>query len=167
MLNEEQLIERCKKQDKTAQKILYDKYAGLMLGICMRYVFERSEAEDILHEGFIKIYTKIEQTGKGSFEAWMKQVIKNEEGRESELDPAAGVGTITAEENSAIESDSRGQESSLPSSEMMAATLNQGISFLSGLMEMATGQKLLADDQSVTVDKETGEVTMKFKLPGF
>ncbi len=100
-------------------------------------------------------------------ESDLQQVIKNEEGRESELDPAAGVGTITAEENSAIETDSRGQENSLPSSEMMATTLNQGISFLSGLMEMATGQKLLADGQSVTVDKETGEVTMKFKLPGF
>lgn len=49
----------------------------------------------------------------------------------------------------------------------MEDTLNQGIGFLSGLMEMATGKKLVADKQSIAVDKETGEVTMKFKLPGF
>jgi len=78
MLSEEQLIERCKKQDKTAQKILYNKYAALMLGICMRYVFERSEAEDILQEGFIKIFSYIKKfEGRGSFEGWMKRVIVN------------------------------------------------------------------------------------------
>jgi RNA polymerase sigma-70 factor (ECF subfamily) len=49
-----------------------------LLGICLRYAKNKSEAEDILHEGFIKIYTKIHQTGKGSIEAWMKMVVKNE-----------------------------------------------------------------------------------------
>ncbi len=65
------------------------------------------------------------------------------------------------------ESDVSDQVGGLPSAVAMENTLNQGIGFLSGLMEMATGKKLLADGQSVTVDKETGEVTMKFKLPGF
>ena len=78
MISEEQLIERCKNQDRAAQKVLYDKYAALMLGICTRYVFERSEAEDILQEGFLKIYTKIKEfEGRGSFEGWMKRVIVN------------------------------------------------------------------------------------------
>lgn len=54
-----------------------------------------------------------------------------------------------------------------PTTEAMEKTLNQGIGFLSSIMEMATGKKLLTDEQSVTVDKKTGEVTMKFKLPGF
>ena len=78
MLSEEQLIERCKKQDRAAQKILYDRYAGLMLAICTRYVFERSEAEDILQEGFLKIFLKIgEFEGRGSFEGWLKRVFVN------------------------------------------------------------------------------------------
>jgi len=78
MLNEEQLIERCKKQDKTAQKILYDKYAALMFGICVRYVFERSEAEDILQEGFVKIFSYVKKfEGRGSFEGWMKRIMVN------------------------------------------------------------------------------------------
>ncbi len=78
MLAEEQLIERCKKQDKTAQKILYDKYAALMFAICVRYVFERSEAEDILQEGFVKIFSYIKKfEGRGSFEGWMKRIMVN------------------------------------------------------------------------------------------
>jgi len=78
MLSEDQLIERCKKQDRKAQKILYDQYAGLMLGICMRYVFERAEAEDILQEGFLKVFQKINKfEGRGSFEGWLKRVFVN------------------------------------------------------------------------------------------
>ena len=48
--------------------------------------------------------------------------------------------------------------------------MNSGLQFISGLLEMATGQKLspLADGHSmIQVDRQTGEVTMKFKLPGF
>jgi SNF2 family DNA or RNA helicase len=55
--------------------------------------------------------------------------------------------------------------------EKMEAVLNQGMSFISGLLEMATGQKIEAaggeGEKMVTLDKETGEVTLKFKLPGF
>ena len=78
MLSEEQLIERCKKQDRAAQKILYNRYAGLMLAICMRYVYERSEAEDILQDAFLKVFLKIgEFAGRGSFEGWLKRVFVN------------------------------------------------------------------------------------------
>jgi RNA polymerase sigma factor (sigma-70 family) len=78
MMSEDQLIERCRNNDRAAQKILYNKYAGLMLAICRRYVFEKSEADDILMEGFLKIFTKIgEFEGRGSFEGWMKRVFVN------------------------------------------------------------------------------------------
>jgi hypothetical protein len=52
----------------------------------------------------------------------------------------------------------------------MEEVLNQGMGFISGLLEMATGQKLSTakdSDKMVTLDKETGEVTLKFTLPGF
>ena len=51
--------------------------------------------------------------------------------------------------------------------EELETTLNQGLQFLGGLLKMTTGKDLLTEDQSVTVNKETGEVVMKFKLPGF
>ncbi len=56
------------------------------------------------------------------------------------------------------------------SPEKMEEVLNQGMSFISGLMEMATGQKIEAteeDGRLVTLDRNTGEVTLKFRLPGF
>lgn len=56
------------------------------------------------------------------------------------------------------------------SAEQMEEVLNQGMSFISGLLEMAIGKKLgvaKGSEKMVTLDKETGEVTLKFTLPGF
>lgn len=53
------------------------------------------------------------------------------------------------------------------SPEKLAQVMNQGMAFLSGLMQMATGQALQAEEGAISVDPATGEVTMKFKLPGF
>ncbi len=72
------IVMACKKNSRKARAKLYKTYASSLLGICLRYAKNKSEAEDILHEGFIKIFTKIDQAGKGSFEAWMKQIVKNE-----------------------------------------------------------------------------------------
>ncbi len=78
MLNEQEIIEKCRKGNREAQKLLYNTYAPIFLGICHRYVFEHSEAEDILQDGFLKILTKISDfKGKGSFEGWMKRIIIN------------------------------------------------------------------------------------------
>jgi hypothetical protein len=52
----------------------------------------------------------------------------------------------------------------------MEEILNSGMAFIGGLMEMATGQKMATmagEEKMVRVDRETGEVTLKFKLPGF
>jgi len=53
--------------------------------------------------------------------------------------------------------------------EKIENVLNSGMQFLGGLMEMATGKKMVLtdDDRMIRIDRETGEVTMKFKLPGF
>ena len=72
------VVEACKKKSRRAKAKLYKAYAPTLLGICLLYAKNKSEAEDILHEGFIKIFTKIDQAGTGSFEAWMKQIVKNE-----------------------------------------------------------------------------------------
>lgn len=78
MLNEKQLVKLCAKHDRRAQKQLFDRYSGLLLGICRRYVAETSEAEDILQDGFLKIYLKIrEYKGTGPLIAWMTRIIIN------------------------------------------------------------------------------------------
>lgn len=78
MLSQEELIRGCQKQKRKVQKELYDRYAPILLGICYRYAKDSSEAEDVLQEGFIKIFDKIRQyDSKGSFEGWMKRVMVN------------------------------------------------------------------------------------------
>lgn len=78
MLTERRLIKGCKKYNKAAQKELYEQYAPIFKGICLRFTGNLHEAEDVLHECFIKIFTKIGQyKGSGSFEGWMKRLVVN------------------------------------------------------------------------------------------
>jgi len=80
-LMEEHLVKLCKKGDNKAQRILYDRYSGGMLRLCLRYVKNISDAEDILVTGFLKIFEKIsrfEYRGPGSLSAWIKKIIINE-----------------------------------------------------------------------------------------
>lgn len=53
-------------------------YSGKMMALCYRFARDRNEAEDILQEGFIRVFTKLHlYSGSGSFESWMKRVIIN------------------------------------------------------------------------------------------
>jgi RNA polymerase sigma-70 factor (ECF subfamily) len=73
---DQQLIAGCKRNDTWARKKLYELYAPVMLGICVRYVNEKETARDILQEGFIKVFTKIgSYSGAGSFEGWMRKIF--------------------------------------------------------------------------------------------
>lgn len=71
-----QLIESCKKGDRAAQKVLYDRLAPRMFPLCIRYIGDRTQAEDILQEGFITLFTKLENfKGEGSFEGWARRIF--------------------------------------------------------------------------------------------
>jgi RNA polymerase sigma factor (sigma-70 family) len=71
-----ELIEGCKQNNRKSQERLYKKYAGLMLGVCLRYVKNRAEAEDVMMEGFMKVYRLISNySPTGSFEGWMKRIM--------------------------------------------------------------------------------------------
>ena len=78
MLDEREIIEGCCRNERKAQKVLYERYASLLLGVCIRYSGRRDEAEDILQDGLIKIYFNIREfAGKGSFINWMKKIMIN------------------------------------------------------------------------------------------
>ncbi|MDD3108802.1 MAG: sigma-70 family RNA polymerase sigma factor [Alistipes sp.] len=77
-MTEQELIKRCCKKDPLAQQALYEHYASKMLGVCIRYVGQRDVAEDLLHDGFITIFAKIETfRSEGSLEGWIRRVIVN------------------------------------------------------------------------------------------
>jgi len=74
----DQILKECKQYNKFAQKLLYDRYAPIMKGICFRYVTDPDIVKDIVQEGFIKVFSKIKQySGNGSFEGWMKRIFIN------------------------------------------------------------------------------------------
>jgi RNA polymerase sigma factor (sigma-70 family) len=74
----ESTIEGCLKEDRKAQKRVYETYFPLMLAIVRRYIKDEEEALDVLNQGFIKIFKKIEQYHVGnSFEGWCKRIIIN------------------------------------------------------------------------------------------
>ena len=77
-MNEQQLIEGCRKGDRRAQKELYDTYSRKMMGVCLRYVDDRETARDLLQEGFVKVFTGLDSyAGSGSFEGWMRRIFVN------------------------------------------------------------------------------------------
>lgn len=77
-MNEKQLIEGCRKGDRSAQKELYEVFSRKMLGVCLRYSNDRETARDLLQDGFIKIFTNIgTYSGSGSFEGWMRRIFVN------------------------------------------------------------------------------------------
>ena len=72
------LIRGCLQNDRRAQRQLYDQFSPVMLGVCMRYARSREEAEEILQEGFLKVFSKIYQYGfQGSFEGWVRKIMVN------------------------------------------------------------------------------------------
>ena len=78
MFSDQEFIERCLKKDPKAQEMLYKHFAPKMFGICIRYAKNKAEAEDILQEGFIKVYTRLKDYRKeGSFEGWIRRTIIN------------------------------------------------------------------------------------------
>lgn len=78
MISDEQIIEGCVEGRRKAHSLLYRKYASTMLGVCMRYCNNRADAEDVLQEGFIKVFSHISSFRKeGSFEGWIKRIMIN------------------------------------------------------------------------------------------
>ncbi|TAG30287.1 MAG: sigma-70 family RNA polymerase sigma factor [Sphingobacteriia bacterium] len=75
-MTEQAILVGCLKNDPTAQRELYNRYSPKMLSVCYRFSNSREDAEDILQEGFIKIFTQINSfQNKGAFEGWVRKII--------------------------------------------------------------------------------------------
>ena len=70
------LIASCVKGDWAAQKVLYDRLAPRMFPVCIRYVGDRELAADILQDGFVTLFTRLDSyKGEGSFEGWARKIF--------------------------------------------------------------------------------------------
>jgi RNA polymerase sigma factor (sigma-70 family) len=75
---EQQIIKGCIAGNRAFQTELYNLYASKMMGVCLRYARNREEAEEILQEGFLRVFTYIKTfKGNGSFEGWIRKIMVN------------------------------------------------------------------------------------------
>jgi len=78
MTGDKEILAGCIKGRQDAQRKLFDKYSRLLLGVCNRYAQNLEEAEDILQDGFVKIFLNIKDfKGEGSLVAWMRKIMVN------------------------------------------------------------------------------------------
>jgi RNA polymerase sigma factor (sigma-70 family) len=78
IFSDSDLIEGCIRGDRKMQHELYQRFAPKMYGVCLRYAGNAEEAEDILQEGFIKVFNKIGSfRSEGSFEGWIRRIFVN------------------------------------------------------------------------------------------
>ena len=72
------LIRECLKNNRLAQKELYERLSSRMFSVCIRYIGDRELAKDILHDGFIVLFSKLDTfKGDGSFEGWARRIFIN------------------------------------------------------------------------------------------
>ena len=77
-MDEAWVIEECRKGNPKAQRSLYEYFAPRMMGVCIRYAGNRDAAGDLLQDGFVKVFTRLnEYTASGSLEGWVRRIFIN------------------------------------------------------------------------------------------
>ncbi len=72
------IIEGCVRNERKAQEQLFKLFYGKMLSVCLRYTVDHDSAQEILQDGFIKVFEKLDSFDfKGSFEGWVRRIIAN------------------------------------------------------------------------------------------
>jgi RNA polymerase sigma factor (sigma-70 family) len=75
-MTEEAIFQGCLKNEAAAQRELYNRYSPKMLAVCYRFGHNREDAEDMLQEGFIKVFSQLHTfQNKGAFEGWIRRIV--------------------------------------------------------------------------------------------
>ncbi|NID10395.1 RNA polymerase sigma factor [Fibrivirga algicola] len=78
-LSESQLVVALQRGEARAQKITYERYATKMMAVCLRYVANQADAEDVLIESFMRVFERVSQyRNEGSFEGWVRRIMVTE-----------------------------------------------------------------------------------------
>ncbi|PKP19496.1 MAG: hypothetical protein CVU05_11245 [Bacteroidetes bacterium HGW-Bacteroidetes-21] len=76
MYSDEELVKQCLGKNPKAMEELYKRYSPTMYGVCLRYVRNRDDAMDLLHDGFMKVYSSLDSFRfSGSFEGWIRRIM--------------------------------------------------------------------------------------------
>jgi RNA polymerase sigma factor (sigma-70 family) len=77
-INSQFSIQQCIAGCRKSQKELYDTYASKMFVVCLRYTKNQADAEDVLQDGFVKLFRNLDKyRGEGSFEGWVRKIFVN------------------------------------------------------------------------------------------
>lgn len=75
-MTEEAILKGCLQNEPAAQRELYNRYSPKMLSVCYRFAHNREDAEDMLQEGFIKVFSQMHTFGnRGAFEGWIRRIV--------------------------------------------------------------------------------------------
>ena len=75
-MTEEQMLQGCLNNNASVQEALYNRFSPRMLGVCYRFARNREDAEDMMQEGFIKVFSQIHQfRGQGALEGWIRRIV--------------------------------------------------------------------------------------------
>lgn len=74
-----ELVRGCQRSERLAQKLLYEKFYGRMMGVCLRYASSRDEAAEILNKGFLKVFNMIKnyEPDRGRLDSWIYKIMMN------------------------------------------------------------------------------------------
>jgi RNA polymerase sigma factor (sigma-70 family) len=73
-----EIVEGCLRGERRSQEALFKEFYGKMMAVCLRYISDRDTAQEVLQEGFIKVFDKLEFFDfKGSFEGWIRRIVAN------------------------------------------------------------------------------------------
>lgn len=76
--SESDLIKGCLSGDRLAQELLYKRFSPKMYAVCLRYAGKADDAQDILQDGFVKVFKNLQMyRGEGSFEGWVRRIFVN------------------------------------------------------------------------------------------
>lgn len=72
------IVEGCVREERKCQQMIFEMYYGKMMSACLRYISDRDEAQDVLQDGFIKVFNSIAKFDfNGSFEGWVRRIVVN------------------------------------------------------------------------------------------
>jgi len=78
LINESEIISACIHGNREAQEWLYHEHKNLLMGVCRRYCYSKEQAQDILQDSFVKIFTNLKSyNGSGSLKGWMTRIVIN------------------------------------------------------------------------------------------
>lgn len=128
-INLDDVWQACKEQNRKAQALLYNYFSKKMLVVCLRYAHSTLEAEDILQNGFVKVFTKHHlYDGTGSLEGWIKRIMVN-------------TAVETYRKNKVTFSDISLEESTLPVASDLSADKTSYKDLLALITQLPTGYR--------------------------